>query len=219
MSFSIKVQYIYTIHELYTDNRYKVDDGWDGFKKVVQNLPEINHYGHIVPSVLSLKRSVKVNYADDYDAQQRIDAEGTIMKVPLKEWVKIAGFNDNQEWFKYHIVVASGGKIPTIESLKPACSRKCDKCQYQDCRNSDKNAPAYYSNYVRVGIEPLSERHICVAQNDCGHLWPKPHDVTPANVSQELRDFFNQPDNIDIYTQYQDGILNLRIRSCAIQER
>lgn len=220
MVFEIYVQYVYNINEWYSNTRYQVDNGWGGFKTVVQKLPKLETNNCEIPSTLSLKRSVKINYAVNYDTKEKIDGNGSIIGVPLKEWVKLAGFKDEYERFRYPIVVAFGNKIPTVSSLMLACPWQCNNCQYNDCKNGDKNAPALYSNYVRVGVEPLHpEHHICISKNNCEILWPKSHPVNPANELQELRDFFEQPDAVQIYTEQQDRLLKFYIRSCALRTK
>ena len=220
MVFEIHVQYVYSIDEWYSNKRYQFDNDWVGFKTIVQNLPKLERNNCEIPSVLSLKRSVKTNYAINYDTKEKIDANGSIMGVSLKEWVKLAGFNDENERFRYPIVVAFGNKIPTVSSLMLACPWQCNNCQYNDCKNGDKNAPALYSSYARVGVESLDpEHHICISKNNCELLWPESRPVNLAKELQELRDFFYQPDAVQIYTEQQDRLLKFCIRSCALREK
>jgi len=221
MNFEIHIQYVYGINELYKNARYRVDNGWEGFKTTVKNLPKLERNDCEIPSVLSLTRSVKVNYAYDYTTGKKIEADGSIMGVPLKEWVKLAGFKDRDEYFKHQIVVASGNTIPTIGSLRgKVCPWTCNGCHHQDCKNGDENIPALYSSYVRVGIEPLDPKHhICISRDNYELLWPETHPVNPAKESQVLRDFFNQPGAIQVYTDKQDGLLKIFIRSCALYEK
>lgn len=221
MSFEIQVQYVYEINELCKNTRYRVDNGWEGFKTTVHNLPKLERNHCEIPNVLSLTRSIKVNYAYDFTTGQRIEADWSIMNVPLKEWVKLAGFKDRDEYFKHQIVVAHGNEIPTIASLREkVCPWTCNSCQHQDCKNGDGNTPALYSSYVRVGVEPLDPKHhICISKDNYELLWPKTHPVNPAKESQALRDFFNQPGVIQVYTDKQDGLLKILIRSCALYEK
>ena len=227
-AFEIKLKYVYEVREELSNNRWRIDNGWEGFCSQVRHLPQLRKNGYNVPCVLHLTRYLNIRHAQDMNTGKIIQPCDEILNVPLKNWVNLAGFkkydgelryvHDNA--FKYGIVVASDGKIPTIADLEKACPWKCERCEYKSCRNADKNTPAYYSGYVRVGVVPLNpECYMCISKDDCKHLWPQPYNMTPAGVSQELRDFFDQPDSIQIYTNQGDRLLNIHIYSCALREK
>ena len=219
MIFEIKIQYVYEITEWYTNKRYIVDNGWMGFCDVVTNLPKLQNEGCNIPCVLGVKRFVRANNAVDFAKGKKIDADEDIMNVPIKNWIKLAGFNKSER-FNYNIVVSPDGDVPTVASLKKACPWQCGTgyCN-KKCFEAREDTPAYYSNFVNVGVVLLDpERFICIAK-DCKVLYPNSHKITPAGVSQRLKEFFDQPDSIQITAKRNDNCLSMNIYSCALREK